>query len=285
MCGLGVHGLEDRLETVLGRRPSALLHVGGGTGAQVFEALVPVGQRLAVKVSSTGGLDTEGWMLEYLRANSELPVPAVVYCEAGLLVMEFVGSGGRGNADVHAAELLASLHAITADAYGLERDTLIGGLPQPNRPSSRWLPFFREQRLLSFGRKALDAGLLDPASFTRLEQLCDGLEDRLPEPPAPSLIHGDVWGGNVLVRDGRVAAFIDPALYYADAEIEIAFTTLFSTFGRDFYRHYREIRGLDDGSIESRHEIYNLYPLLVHTLLFGASYARALDASLQRLLS
>ena len=98
----------------------------------------------------------------------------------------------------------------------------------------------------------------------------------------PSLIHGDVWGGNVLARGGRIAAFVDPAIYFADAEIELAFSTLFGTFGEAFFDRYRQIRPIAPGFFEVRRDLYNLYPLLVHTRLFGASYAASVKRSLAR---
>ena len=91
-----------------------------------------------------------------------------------------------------------------------------------------------------------------------------------------------MWGGNVLVREGRIAGFVDPAIYYADAEIELAFSTLFSTFGEPFFARYGEIRPMRPGFFEQRRDIYNLYPLLVHTRLFGGHYAGAVKRTLKR---
>ena len=108
-----------------------------------------------------------------------------------------------------------------------------------------------------------------------LERLCGRLPDLIGEAAPPSLIHGDVWGGNVLVRGGRIAAFVDPAIHYADAEVELAFSTLFGTFGEPFFRRYGELRPLRPGFFEARRDLYNLYPLLVHTALFGVQYARS----------
>ena len=116
----------------------------------------------------------------------------------------------------------------------------------------------------------------------RLEAFCGKLERHLDEPAAPSLIHGDLWGGNILVKAGRIAAFVDPAIHYADAEVELAFTTLFGTFGQAFFDRYREHRPIAPGFFEARRDIYNLYPLLVHTTLFGGHYAASVDGILRR---
>jgi fructosamine-3-kinase len=87
-------------------------------------------------------------------------------------------------------------------------------------------------------------------------------------------VHGDVWSGNMVIGHGHIAAYLDPAIYYADAEVELAFIRLFNTFSDSFFAKYSELRPIRPGFHEERADIYNLYPLLVHTRLFGASYAR-----------
>ena len=89
-------------------------------------------------------------------------------------------------------------------------------------------------------------------------------------------------GGNILVEGGRVAAFIDPAISYSHAEVELAFGTLFGTFTERFFDAYRSARPIDDGFFEARRDLYNLYPLLVHARLFGAGYLAQIDATLRR---
>ena len=261
--------------------------LSGGCVGDVWRVELADGRRLVVKTAGPdGNLDLEGYMLDYLARTGAVPVPEVVHAEPALLVMAYVETAGRLNesAQEHAADLLAALHGITADAFGHERDTLIGPLHQPNPRTDSWVDFFREQRLLYMGRLALDNGSLPLETYGRLEKFCENRLGRLiEEPAAPSLIHGDMWGGNVLARDGRIAAFIDPAIYHADPEIELAFATLFSTFGDPFFRRYNEHRPLRPGFFETRRDIYNLYPLLVHTRLFGGHYAAQVDGILRRL--
>ena len=172
---------------------------------------------------------------------------------------------------------------MSAQSFGHECDTLIGPLPQPNPQGASWLDFFRDQRLLYMARVALDAGRLPPAAMARIETLAGRLGEWIEEPARASLIHGDLWGGNVLVRGGRIAGFVDPAIYYADPEIELAFTTLFSTFGEPFFERYSEIRPIRPGFFEARRDLYNLYPLLVHVRLFGGGYLESLETNLRKL--
>ena len=252
---------------------------------EVYGLVLPDGQKLVAKVGGADArLSLEGWMLRTLRARSALPVPAVIYESDALLVMERLESGGSlsDSAEHHAAELIAALHDVTADTFGLERDTLIGGLHQPNTSSRRWLPFFRDHRLWYMAGEAVRAGMLSGATHRRVETLCGKLDEWIGDAAAPSLIHGDLWGGNLLAAHGRITGFIDPAIYYADPEIELAFTTLFGTFGDAFFRRYSELRALRAGFFEERRDLYNLYPLLVHVRLFGGSYVHQVEATLRR---
>jgi fructosamine-3-kinase len=132
-------------------------------------------------------------------------------------------------------------------------------------------------------RAALAAGALPAAAMARIERLAGRIEEFLPRRSTPSLIHGDLWGGNVLCGRGRIASFIDPAIYFADAEIELAFATLFGTFGEPFFARYRERRPIAPGFFEERRALYNLYPLMIHVRLFGGNYVGQVESALERL--
>ncbi|CAN0573703.1 unnamed protein product [Laminaria digitata] len=118
----------------------------------------------------------------------------------------------------------------------------------------------------------------------RLHEVIERLDDLIPGPNKPGLIHGDIWGGNVLWGKDRVAAFIDPAIYYADPEIEIAFSTMFQTFSPHFYEAYNELRPLSSDFWEVRRPLYNLYPLLVHVRIYAGGYLAELEQTLDRFL-
>ena len=279
--------LETAIAAALGRKIRALRPLSGGSVAAVMLVELDDGARVVAKFGAKRGgapLALEGWMLEYLARETRLPVPAVVSAGDDLLIMEYIESGGVLDArcEGHAAALLAALHDVTAPAFGFERATVIGGLDQPNEWAKSWISFFRDRRLLFSARAAHGEKAIDAALLSRLEKFAAQLDKFLEEPAAPSLIHGDMWGGNVLCRNGRIAAFVDPAIYFADAEIELAFATLFSTFGDAFFARYRDLRGLRPGFFETRRDIYNLYPLLVHVRLFGGHYADAVERTLAR---
>ena len=274
------------VEAALGERLLSARPMGGGRIGEVYKAELADGSAVIAKVDRTeeSHLMREAYMLRYLREKTELPVPEVYHSSEELLLMEFVeGGGDLSGAQVHAAELLAGLHSVTAEAYGLERDTLIGSLPQPNPWTPSWVEFFREQRLLYLAAVAHEAGRLPADLYRRIEKLAAGLEEFLGEPGGSSLVHGDVWVGNVLAKGGRITAFLDPAIYYADPEIELAYITLFGTFDEKFFRRYAEIQPIKPGFFEERCYLYNLYPLLVHVYFFGGHYVSSVESTLGRL--
>ncbi|HYH20526.1 MAG TPA: fructosamine kinase family protein [Azospirillum sp.] len=274
--------IRTLIESVTGQPVAAVRPLSSGHNASLHTVRLGDGRRLVAKVGH--GLEPEAFMLRYLAEHSRLPVPAVHHGDDALLLMDFVEGGGplTAAAQEHAAELVADLHSITALRYGFPRGTPIGPLPQSNVEGDDWVAFFRDRRLLPMARAALDEGRIDAGLMAGLERLAARLPELIGEPAPPALVHGDLWGGNILAADGRIAAFIDPALHHADPEVELAFTTLFGTFGEAFFRRYDAIRPLRPGFFEVRRDLYNLYPLLVHVRLFGGSYVGAVARTVRR---
>jgi len=271
-----------RIEASLGTTIRATSRLGGGQIAEVFRADLTDGRRIVVKRGTN--LALEGWMLATLAARSTVPVPRVYLGDDDLLVMEFVANDGSLDvrAETDLADIVAELHAVRGTQFGFERDTLIGSLPQPNPLADHWRPFFRDHRLMAMGLNAVTAGRLPARLMARIETLCGRLDTWIGSNSPPRLIHGDLWGGNILSHGGRITALIDPALYYADPEIELAFMTLFNSVGPHFFARYRERAGIRPGFFEERRDLYNLYPLLVHVRLFGGSYAAQVERTLTR---
>ncbi|KAF0169954.1 MAG: Ribulosamine/erythrulosamine 3-kinase [Rhodobacteraceae bacterium] len=283
--------LSDRIESIVGHRPAGIGALSGGCVGDVYKATMPGGQDLVAKLGDGGdntphnALALEGRMLVYLATHTALPVPKVICIDRDLLLMEALQSGGSLDTDAqrHAAQLIAALHNIGTDkGFGFEHDTVIGGLHQPNPWTLSWREFFAQHRLIYMGREAERAGRLPKPLMARLERFAGALDRWIEQPAQPSLIHGDLWSGNILSAGGRITGFIDPAIYYADAEIELAFTTLFGTFGDAFFAPYQELRPIKPGFFEERRDIYTLYPLLVHVRLFGGSYVDSVDRTLKR---
>lgn len=278
-----------RLAELPDMQVSNIRPLGGGMIAEVWKVELCDGREVVVKSGDADSrLDIEGDMLRHLAAVSELPLPPLLHSAPDLLVLGFVA--GRSefdeSAEEHAAELLAALHGVAWSHFGHFQDTLIGPLHQPNPPTASWVAFFREQRLLYMARVALEAGAIATSLHRRIETFAGRLERWLSEPAQPALIHGDVWATNLLARGGNITAFLDPAIYYAHEEMELAYTTLFGsrgrTFGETFFRRYGELRPIAPGFFEERRHIYNLYPLLVHARIFRGHYASEVSRRLDQ---
>lgn len=281
---------EAKIEQLTGHRPTKMAPLRGGCIGTVRRAHMPSGADLVVKTGDASAkLSIEGDMLRYLGEHSALPVPEVLHSDDELLIMEFIESSGQAStqAHIHAADLLAALHTHTRDSYGFASDTLIGSLDQPNpqyEASRResWIDFFAEHRLMYLAELCVQKGQMPAKLRDEIAQLCGKLGQYIDRLNPPALIHGDVWGGNVLFDGDQVAGFVDPAIYYADPEIELAFTALFSTFDQAFYERYDELNGIRDGFWEVRKDLYNIYPLLVHVWHFGGSYVSSVRSSVER---
>lgn len=154
--------------------------------------------------------------------------------------------------------------------YGFAEDNYIGAGPQKNDPSERWIEFYRECRLLPQIRRA--ERYLDLSVRRKADRLLDHLDSYLREPEFPSLLHGDLWSGNMMCGRGGSAWIIDPAAYVGDFEADLAMTQLFGSLPGMFYSAYSEINPIDREGYPERRKLYDLYHLLNHLNLFGAGY-------------
>lgn len=267
--------LQAEIEKHLGKQVSSMAPLSAANNAHIYRMAIKSGGYYVAKVAEKG-LDVEAYMLNYLKAHSQLPVPSVYYSNEHVIIMEFIESSHSLDdaAQVDAATHLATLHRNKAETYGLERDTSIGSLRQPNTQTKDWIDFYAQQRLIYMAQEALKESKIDKKVMKQVETLAGKLGNYIKDPNPPSLIHGDVWGGNMLATRGKIAAFVDPAIHYADPETELAFIKLLNTFGGSFFSRYHELNPIKPGFYEERAEIYSIYPLLVHARLFGVSYAR-----------
>ena len=172
----------------------------------------------------------------------------------------------RGNEE-RLGQQLAALHHRTSDRFGFSSDNYLGATPQPNSSESIWVDFFRQKRIEHLLRLLESNGMAVPEGGRFLERI----PLLIPEKPPAAMIHGDLWGGNKSYLPEGTPVVFDPATYFGDAECDIAMTRLFGGFGPQFYEAYRHLHPAPAGESEL-HEIYNLYHLLNHALLFGASY-------------
>lgn len=173
---------------------------------------------------------------------------------------------------------LAKLHRTTSNFYGLDHNNYIGSLQQSNQQDESWVNFFIEHRLKVQVKLAADSGFFESAWLRRFETFYVMLFALIPE-ERPSLLHGDLWSGNVMINEKGDPCLVDPAVYYGHREADLAMTKLFEVFNRGFYDAYEEEFPLLTGHSD-RVDIYNLYPLLVHLNLFGPAYLSRIKAIL-----
>ena len=230
--------------------------------------------------------EAEAEGLEAIAQSRSVRVPRPVCCgsagDSAYLVLEHLDLEG---ADARCLERLgrelAQMHRATRKQFGWQRDNTIGSTPQVNTPADDWVEFWREQRLGFQLRLAARRGR-DLSS--KGERLMAGLEQFFRDyRPTPSLLHGDLWGGNVGACGGQPVIF-DPAVYYGDRETDLAMTELFGGFSARFYRAYDEAWPLDAG-YQVRKTLYNLYHILNHFNLFGGGYGTQAERMIDSLLN
>ena len=232
--------------------------IHGGDLSEVVRITLEDGRDAIVKGGAL--VEAEAAMLGAI-GQSGAPAPEVYAVGDGVLVMELLPArGGSGWASLGAE--LAKLHRSVGDRYGWDKDYAFGRVGIPNGWSESWPVFWGERRLLThLPHVSADLG-------QRLEKLAASLGDLLPAKPPASLLHGDLWSGNVLFDGDRLSGLIDPACYYGHAEVDFAMLELFGGPSRDFYAAYG---AMEPGRIE-RLPLYQLWPALVHLRLFGAGY-------------
>jgi len=222
--------------------------------------------------------------LARLRAAGALRVPDVIATgeEPPFLVLEYIAQSPPADPArfrSRFAEGLARLHAgnrAPNGCFGLETDNYLGSERQINSPKADWSDFYRDRRLAAQVERARRGRLLPGYRETSLERVLESVERLLADlQSVPVLIHGDLWSGNFLSL-GEEPVLIDPAVYYAEREVEIAYIELFGGFPAGFVNNYRAFTPLSDG-YEARRPLHQLYPLLIHLNHFGETYGPAVD--------
>lgn len=224
--------------------------------------------------------EAESKGLKLLQQQNTIRIPKVIGVgERGsyqFLLLEFIEQKSRSKMYwKQLGDRLAALHQCTAVSFGLDHDNYIGSLKQFNSAHSTWINFFIEQRLNVQVKLAIDAGLSGSDWTKKFETLYAKLPSLLPE-EKPSLLHGDLWSGNLITDEKGEPCLIDPAVYFGNREADLAMTSLFGGFDDEFYSSYAEVFPLQKG-YEKRVDLYNLYPLLVHVNLFGGSYVHSVE--------
>ncbi len=299
-------------------RPGAGLEarraVGGGDINRAYRLTLSDGTELFAKTNASSLLpmfEAEAEGLAAMRATGTIGVTEVLgiglepeafgqdssflllaWLEPGTKRADFWETFAEELAAMHAAdtsfvfaetgnELSGESAASDSPLYGFSIDNYIGSTPQVNTPMRSWVDFFRECRLHPQVRWAYDGGYLERSAMRKADSVMERLEPLLPEPDHPSLLHGDLWGGNFMTGPNGKAWLIDPATYVGHREADLAMTELFGGFAPAFYSAYRQIANVDP-EYDDRRDLYNLYHLLNHVNLFGYSYVGSVGRILDR---
>ncbi|MCD8739858.1 fructosamine kinase family protein [Mucilaginibacter roseus] len=226
-----------------------------------------------------GMFDVETRGLELIRSTQTIAVPHVIMQgDAGdksYLVLEWIDTKKADAVNTRElGEQLAAMHRVSAESFGLPYDNYIGSLNQSNKQHTTWAEFFVKERLTPLISMAKERDLLNTEDIKLVERLYNKLPELFDE-EKPSLIHGDLWGGNYLISGRGKPYLIDPAASYGHREFDIAMTTLFGGFNKEFYGAYNNSFPLNKGW-QQRLKLWNIYPLLIHLNLFGAMYRQQL---------
>lgn len=284
--------VSEKLQAALGARIKKSRPLSGGDIADVSLLTLDDDRQVVAKRPRMDQPDTtatEKMMLKHLKTASALPVPEVLFQSKGILVINYLPHAGTTDAVAAARDIafhVAKLHEVPPKKrlpyYGFEKDTFIGPLPQQNKPEENWRDFFVERRLLAMAGSATRTGKMSKDLMARIEAFAAKIDNFLPKQPPSSLLHGDLWAGNILIDCDQAAGFIDPAISYGHAEMDLAFIDLMGGLAPSFFDAYNELRPVEAEYQTTRKPIYQLWPLLVHVRLFGGGYVGQVDAILSR---
>ncbi|MFD1314983.1 fructosamine kinase family protein [Namhaeicola litoreus] len=198
------------------------------------------------------------------------------------ILMEFIEREKNIERDfwINFGTSLAQIHLKSNTHFGLVFDNFIGSLQQQNTFENNWTTFFIEHRLQPLVSNSYDLGLLKDSHLRNFDGLLKQLDQLIPK-EKPSLLHGDLWSGNILCGPQQTAYFIDPAVYFGHREVDIAMSFLFGGFDTDYLNSYQEVYPLEP-DWKARIELHNLYPRLVHLLLFGSSYLQGIEKVIRK---
>lgn len=284
-------GLAADIASAAGIRIAELHPVAGGSINRCYRADTADGRHFFLKLNDATGApifaaESEGLRELQVAGAVRVPEPLAhgVSGDSAWLLLEHLdlrpGSAAAAGA---LGTALARQHRYTSQRFGWHRDNTIGSTPQPNGWHEDWIDFWRERRLGFQVRLARQNGY-----GAALGDRGERLSELLPKffsgyAPVPSLLHGDLWGGNWAMAPDQQPVIFDPAVYYGDREADLAMTELFGGFPAEFYAAYERAWPMDRG-YRHRRDIYNLYHVLNHLNLFGGRYLHQAIDLMDRLL-
>ena len=289
------------------------VRVGGGDINEAFHVVLADGAEAFVKTradAAPGEYAAEAAGLAWLAAPGALRTPRVLDVGERYLALEWIAPSPSGALDAAGAEELgrglAATHAAGAPCFGLAAGSgaagesggagaagqstpgdagatpaRFGSLSLPNDPTPDWPSFYAERRVRPLLAMARERGALQSSAIAAMETVCERLPQLAGPAEPPARLHGDLWSGNVMLDAGGRPWLIDPSAYGGHREVDLAMLRLFGAPCERVFDAYEELAPLAEGWRE-RVQLYQLLPLLVHTLLFGGSYAGAAERAVRR---
>ena len=264
--------LASHIARLTGSAVSRMDRFSGGDISGATRVDLADGRRIVAKVGPV--VSKEGRMLEAM-ALCGAPVPQLIAHDGDVLLISHVESGGRLDSENSwraLADALEPLRDVGGSSYGWSEDYALRNVEVPNEQAETWPAFWAERRLLTH------TSHIAPPLARRIERLAGRISELLPDHPRASLVHGDLWGGNVVVSSDAKVHLIDPNAYYGDREVDAATLTVFDNPPAIFFDRLELAKGWQE-----RQPIYRLWTWLVHVRLFGGSYRSAVERELDTL--
>ena len=236
------------------------------------------------KDNSFNSILSETNSLAYLSNIFPELFPQIKYQSKDLLIINFIKNNGIKNLNYQniLANEISKLHKISNNKFGFNFDAQIGGLKQSNKYDSNWVNFFREKRLNMIFETINKNNPMPETINNKIEKLLKNLENHIPKNPKISLLHGDLWSGNILFNNGKLVGLIDPGIYFGHNELEISYLTWFNYIDKKFLNYYSEIFPIDKYFLHYE-PIYQLYFSLLNVHLWSRKYIKDSDFLLDKI--
>jgi len=225
------------------------------------------------KIDDFNAIISEANSLSYLRSRFQNLFPKVHFVNEKLLVMDYISHNGIKGDDFQKqlAFHVTKIHNIKNNQFGFEYDTPIGGLKQPSNFSSNWIDFYREKRLGMIFELINNSNPMPNEINIGLEKILNNVENLLPNNPEPSLIHGDLWEGNILFNNKKLVGLIDPGVHFAHNEMELAYLIFFNYVNEEFFDNYSNTIKIEKEFYKYQY-VYQLYYALLNVHLWSRNY-------------
>ena len=272
--------IKAKIEEKLKSKIKSLSSLSGGCISDAYKITMSDGSNYFLKynqaISNDMFIKEANGLTELAKANA-IRIPEVLSFDEDFILLEYIPTGNKKkNFFEEFGRSFAKMHKHTSESFGFYEDNFIGSNPQKNIPNenekSSWVNFYFKKRILYQLQLAEQLGISTPELRKGISKLENKIHEIIGDTQEkPSLLHGDLWGGNYMVDENGNAVLIDPAVYYGHREADLGMTKLFGGFSSEFYRAYNETFPLEDG-YDYRENIYKLYHVLNHLNLFGGGY-------------